>query len=109
MVESALPEAGHLTCPVDQRSQGAELRAIMRLAALVAIAHQPGLPQDPEMLRDGRLRDPGLRGQGPDRLLAFAAQSFEQRLPRRIGERSKEHIVSVRHLRSITQWLLIDV
>ena len=50
VVESALPEAGHLACPVDQRGQGAELRAIMRLATLMAVAHQPGLPQDPKML-----------------------------------------------------------
>ena len=28
----------------------AELRAVMRLAAFVAVAHQPGLLQDPEML-----------------------------------------------------------
>ena len=50
MVEPALPEAGHLACPVDQRGQGAELRAIVRLATFVAVAHQPGLLQDPEML-----------------------------------------------------------
>ena len=46
----ALPEAGHLACPVDQRGQGTELRAIVRLATLVAVAHQPGLLQDHEML-----------------------------------------------------------
>jgi hypothetical protein len=50
VVEPALPEAGHLARPIDQRGQGAELRAIMRLATFVAIAHQPGLFQNPEML-----------------------------------------------------------
>ena len=64
MVEPALPEPGHLARPVDQRGQRTELRAIVRLAAFVAVAHQPGLLQDPEMLRDGRLRDPGLSRQG---------------------------------------------
>ena len=48
--ESALPEPDHLACPVDQRGQGAELRAIVRLATFVAVAHQPGLLQDPKML-----------------------------------------------------------
>ncbi len=61
------------------------------------------------MLGDGRLRDLGPRRQSPDRLLAFAAQPFEESPPSRIGERSKEHIMSVWHLRSITRWLLIDV
>ena len=44
------------------------------------------------MLRDGRLRDPGPSRQGPDRLLAFAAQPFEDGPPSRIGERSEQHI-----------------
>jgi hypothetical protein len=43
VVEPALPEAGHLACPVDQRGQGAELRAIVRLATFMAVAYQPGL------------------------------------------------------------------
>jgi hypothetical protein len=42
VVESPLPEPGHLTCPVDQRGQGAELRAIVRLATFVAVAHLAG-------------------------------------------------------------------
>src|ERR1700722_19735812 len=70
VVEPALPEAGHLACPVDQRSQGAELRPVVRLATFMAVAHQPGLLQHPEMLRDGRLRDPGPSRQRPDSLLA---------------------------------------
>jgi hypothetical protein len=49
-VEPALPEASHLAGPVDQRGQRAELRAIMRLATFVAVAHQPGVLQDPKML-----------------------------------------------------------
>ena len=70
----------------------------MRVAAFVTVAHQPGLLQNAEMLRDDRLRDPGPSRQSPDRLLSFAAQSFEESPPGRIGERSEEHIVSVRHL-----------
>jgi hypothetical protein len=41
LVESALPEAGHPACPVDQRGQGAELRAVARLAAFVAGCETP--------------------------------------------------------------------
>jgi hypothetical protein len=55
------------------------------------------------------LRDPGPSGEGPDRLLSFAAQSLEDSPPSRIGERSEEHIVSVPHLGSITRRLLINV
>src|SRR5262245_12549622 len=109
VVEAALPEAGHLVCPVDQRGQGAELRAIMRLATFVTVAHQSSLSQDCEMFCDGRLRDSGSSRQGSDRLFAFAAQSLEQCAPGRIGERSEQHIVSVRHLGSITCRLLIDI
>jgi len=105
VVEAALPEAGHLAGPVDQRGQGAELRAIVRLATFVAVAHQPGLLQNPEMLRDGRLRDPGLSRQGSDRLLSVAAQPLEDRPSRRIGERSEKDIVGFSQL--ITRWLLM--
>ena len=109
MVEAGLPEPGHLARPVDQGGKRAELRAIVGLSSLMAVAYQPGLLENAEMLRHRRLRNPGLRGQGPDRLLSFAAQSLEESPPSRIGERSEEHIVSVRHLGSITYWLLIDV
>jgi hypothetical protein len=68
------------------------------LATFVTVAHQPGLFQDTKMLRDGRLRDPGPRRQSPNRLLAVAAQPLEESPPGRIGERSEQHIVSVRHL-----------
>jgi hypothetical protein len=50
VVGSALPEPDHLACSVDQRGQGAELRAIVRLATFVAVADQPGLLQDRKML-----------------------------------------------------------
>ena len=98
-VEPALPEAGHLAGPVDQRGQRAELRAVVRLPALVAIAHQPGLLQDPKMFGDRRLRDARPSRQGADRLLSFAAQPLKDRPPGRIGERSEKHVVGVRHLR----------
>jgi hypothetical protein len=81
----------------------------MRLAAFVTVAHQPGLLQNPKMLGDGRLRNPSPRRQGSNRQLAVAAQSLEDRPPGRIGQRSEQHIVGIRHLRSITRWLLIDV
>src|SRR5215469_4589062 len=109
MIEPALPEPCHLARPVDQRRERAELRAIVRLPPCVAVADQPGLPQHAEMLRYGRLRDAGPRRQGPARLLSSPAQPFEDGPPGRIGERSEEHIVSVRHLGSITRWLLILV
>jgi hypothetical protein len=50
VVESALPKPRHLACPVDQRGQGAELRATVRVATFVTIPHQPGLFQDRKML-----------------------------------------------------------
>jgi hypothetical protein len=50
VVESALPKTGHVARPIDQRRQGAELRTIVRLATFVAVAHQPGLLEDPQML-----------------------------------------------------------
>jgi hypothetical protein len=101
-VEAILPDAGHLARPVDQRSQGAKLCAVVRLATYVAVAHQPGLLQNPQMLRDGGLRDPGPGRQSSDGLLAFAAQSLEQRPPGWIGEGSKEFIVSLGQLGPIT-------
>jgi hypothetical protein len=70
----------------------------MGLSSLMAVAYQPGLLQNAEMLGHGRLRDPGPSRQSPDRLLSFPAQSFEESPPSRIGERSEEHVVSVRHL-----------
>jgi hypothetical protein len=101
-IERRRKDAGHLSGPVDQRAQGADLRAIVRLTALMAVAHQPGLLEDPKMLRDRRLRDPGLSRQRPNRLLAFAAKALENRAPRRVGERPEEPIVSVLHVGSIT-------
>src|SRR5258708_3931567 len=97
MVEPALPEAGHLACPVDQGGERAELRGIMCLASFMAVAYQPGLFQNAEMLGDGRLRDPGLGCQGPDRLLAFAAEALEDRPAGRIGQRSEENVWGVWH------------
>jgi hypothetical protein len=78
-------------------------------ATFMAVAHQPGLFQDPEMLRDGGLRNSGPIRQGADRLLSVAAQTLENSPPRRVGERSEEAILMIRHVRSITPWLLIDV
>jgi hypothetical protein len=45
----------------------------MCLTAILAIAYQPGLFQDAQMLRYGWLRDFGPDRQGSDRLLSFAA------------------------------------
>ncbi|AUW42933.1 hypothetical protein CUJ84_Chr002578 [Rhizobium leguminosarum] len=104
-----MPKASHLACPVDQRRQRAELGAIMCLPPFMAVAHQSGLLQNSEMFRDNRLRDPGPSRQSPDRLLSFAAQPFEKSPPGRIGERSEEHVLGVRHLQSIPRWLWIYV
>ena len=49
MVEPALPEAGHLACPVDQQGKRAERRAAVRLATFVAVARWPGLLQNAEI------------------------------------------------------------
>ena len=50
VVEPALPEPGHLACPVDQGGKRAELRPIMGLASFMAVAYQPGPLQNAEML-----------------------------------------------------------
>ena len=68
----------------------------MGLSSFMAVTYQPGSPQDPEMLRHSRLRDPGLSCQCPYRLLSFMAQPFEEGPPGRIRERSEEHIVGKR-------------
>jgi hypothetical protein len=49
-VEPALPEPGHLPCPVDQGGKRAELSAVMRLSPFMPVAHQPGLLENAEML-----------------------------------------------------------
>lgn len=95
MVEPVLPETGHLACPVDQGGQGTELRAVVRLAALGAVAHQAGPLQHTEMLRDGRLGNAGLGRQGTDCLLSVAAQSLEEGPPGWIGKGSEQNILSV--------------
>jgi len=79
----------------------------VRLATFVALAHQPGLLQDANVLRDGRLRDASPCRQGSDGLFSFTAQSFENRPTRRVGERSEQDIVSVCH-RTIHNPLVID-
>ena len=43
MVESALPEACHLTRPVDQRGKRTALRAIMGLTPFMTVANEAGL------------------------------------------------------------------
>ena len=51
----------------------------MCLAAFMAVAHQPGLLQNGQMLGDRGLGNTRLGGQGSDRLLALAAQPLEDR------------------------------
>jgi hypothetical protein len=70
----------------------------MRLATFMAVAHEPCLPENAEMLRDSRLRNPGPRRQRGNRLLSLAAQPFEDRPPSWVGERSEQQIVGVRHV-----------
>jgi hypothetical protein len=89
VIEPALPEAGHLAGPVDQWGECAALRAIVRLATFVAVAHKPSLLENAKMLGDGRLRDSGLRRQCGNGLLSSAAQSLEDGPPGRISERSE--------------------
>ncbi len=69
----------------------------MRLATFVAVADQPGLLQDSEVLGDGRLGHSGLSRERPDRLVAFATQPLEDGSSRRIGERSEKDVVRPWH------------
>jgi hypothetical protein len=50
VVEAVFPEPGHPACPVYQGAKRAELRAVVRLTAFVAVAHQPGLFQERKVL-----------------------------------------------------------
>jgi hypothetical protein len=64
----------------------------------MAVTHQSRLFQGAKMLRDGRLRDPGLGCNRPNRLLSGAAEPLEDRPTGGIGERLEKCIVSVFHL-----------
>src|SRR5271166_4967436 len=109
MVEPALPEPGHPACPVDQRGKRAEPRAVIGLSPFMAVAYQPGLPQNAEVLRHRRLGDPGVGCQRAHRLFPVAAQPLEESPPGRVGERPEQRIVNVRHRGSITWRLWIYV
>src|SRR6516225_120672 len=63
LVEPALPEAGHLACPVDQRSQGAELSAP---SAIVASHEKRHISQ---MTVEGMSRMRALSTSGKQRML----------------------------------------
>ncbi|OJY04498.1 MAG: hypothetical protein BGP04_03680 [Rhizobiales bacterium 62-17] len=97
LIEPAFPEAGHLAGPVDQRGEGAAVGAVVGEAAVLAVAHQAGLFQNPKVLGNGGLRDAGLGRQGTDRLFALAAQPLENGPPGWVGEGSKEEVGGVRH------------
>jgi len=63
-------------------------------------------------LGNGRLRNAGSCRQRSDGLLAFATQPFEEGTPRRIGKRTKEGIVGLRHgavSKYITSGLLVYI
>ena len=107
MVEPTLPEAGHLACPVDERRQGAELRAIMRLATFMAVAHQPGEFENAQMLGYGGLRDTRLIGQRSYGLLPVPTQPFENRTARRVGEGPEEDVGGGEHVQPITHGRLM--
>ena len=107
MVEPALPEAGHLAGPVDQGRECAELRAVMRKAAFMAVAHQPGLLQNSQMFRDRGLRNFGPRRERAHRLFPLAAQALEKCPSRRIGQRSEKSIVRVGHS-TTNNYVVID-
>jgi hypothetical protein len=59
------------------------------------------------MFRHRRLRDPGPRRERANRLLAAAAQAFEDRAPGGIGERPEKHILCFRH--QINNPLVMDL
>src|ERR1051325_2929421 len=97
MVEPALPESGHLTGPVDQRTQSAELRAVISLATFMAVPYQPGPFQSPEMLRHGRLGNSCPGGQCSDRAFSLPTKPLEDCAAGRIGQRMKKRIVGLWH------------
>jgi hypothetical protein len=71
----------------------------------MTVAHQPGMLEDTEMLRDGRLRYAGLGRHYPDRLFSSAAKPLEDGSTGRVGKRPEERVVSVGHAAPITLWL----
>jgi hypothetical protein len=92
VVEPALPKACHLVCPFDQRSEGTELRTVMGLATVVAVAHQASLLEDGQMLRHAWLGNSGTSRQDCDSLITLAAQPLENGAPRWVGKRLKKHV-----------------
>src|SRR3546814_12022190 len=56
IVEARLPEARHPPRPVGKRRERGGPSAVMRLPPLLAVDHQPGLPQDGELLRSEERR-----------------------------------------------------
>jgi hypothetical protein len=50
VVEPALPKPRHLARPVEQWGERAALRAVVGLSSFMAVAYQPGLLQNSEML-----------------------------------------------------------
>ena len=106
MVEPALPEAGHLACPVDQGGERAELRGIMCLASFMAVAYQPGLFQNAEMLGYGRLRHPGLGCQGPT--VCSPSRQRRSKIARRVGSASDRKRMSGGSGIKIHNLLVID-
>ena len=65
--------------PVDQGGQAFRVGAVVGLASFGAVADEPGVLQDAQVLGDRRLRDPGVVGQRAHGLLALADEAFEDR------------------------------
>lgn len=53
------------------------MRAVMRLPSFMTVDHEACSLQYGKVLRDGRLRNAGLRGQNSDRSLPLSAKSLE--------------------------------
>ena len=109
VVEPALPKPRHLARPVDQRGQCAELCAVVRLSAFVAVEHERrGLKPRDEAPREVLLRRVYLDLVGlpptPEELRAFLAEqspdAYEKLVDRllndpRHGERWGRHWMDV--------------
>jgi hypothetical protein len=90
-IDVALPERGHLVCPVAQWGKCRWVRTIEGLAAMDASANQSSALQNAQMFRDRWLRYPSVAGQRPNTLFAASTQTLKQCSPSWVGKCFEKH------------------
>ena len=91
LVESRVPQVPLSVEPVPRRLDARRHEGPAPHTALLATAHETGLREDIEMLREGRQRHPERRGEF-ERRARPARQALHHGAPRGIGERAEDAI-----------------